>query len=477
MASQEWTRTTTYPVGSSTNPVDCRDLSIGSGADIQALGWLSMNRRGAFRRAGAGHGNGMVDETVPLLLNGYAWLPAMWRGARGPAVRTRVLGQRAVALRGPDAVRFFYDERHVRRHGAVPELVQGTLFGHGAVHTLDGAEHRHRKDMFLSLLHPPARVTDLVDRVDTAWAAAVGSWPAGRQVVLFDEVSRILTRGACDWAGITVADKDVDGLARDLVAMVDGFATPGPRHWRARLARGRRERWLSGLVRDIREGEVRVAAGSPASVVAELTGTDGALVPPELAAVELLNLIRPTVAVSWFVAFAAHALHRWPQIRDRLRGPDPAYEIAFAHEVRRFYPFAPFVGGRAVTDLTWRGTPIPAGSLVLLDIFGQDHDAALWPRPYDFAPDRFLDRPPGRDELIPQGGGDPHTNHRCPGEDAAVALLAVLGSRLANLEYEVPPQDLTIPLRRIPTLPRSRFVITPRRTPVSALPERLAVRA
>jgi len=146
-------------------------------------------------------------------------------------------------------------------------------------------------------------------------------------------------------------------------------------------------------------------------------------------------------------------LHRWPQIRDRLRGPDPAYEIAFAQEVRRFYPFAPFVGGRAVTDLTWRGTPIPAGSLVLLDIFGQDHDAALWPRPYDFAPDRFLDRPPGRDELIPQGGGDPHTNHRCPGEDAAVALLALLGSRLANLEYEVPPQDLTIPLGRIPTLP------------------------
>ena len=31
------------------------------------------------------------------------------------------------------------------------------------------------------------------------------------------------------------------------------------------------------------------------------------------------NVIRPTVAVSWFVGFAAHALHRWPDDRERLR--------------------------------------------------------------------------------------------------------------------------------------------------------------
>ena len=53
------------------------------------------------------------------------------------------------------------------------------------------------------------------------------------------------------------------------------------------------------------------------------------------------------------------------------------YAVAFAQEVRRFYPFAPFVGGRAVRDLTWQGEHIPVGSLVLLDIYGQNHDPAL----------------------------------------------------------------------------------------------------
>ena len=42
---------------------------------------------------------------------------------------------------------------------------------------------------------------------------------------------------------------------------------------------------------------------------------------------------------------------------------------------------------------------------------------------------------------------------------SAVALLNTLVPRLAWLEYEVPEQDLTIPLNRIPTRPRSGFII------------------
>jgi fatty-acid peroxygenase len=205
-----------------------------------------------------------------------------------------------------------------------------------------------------------------------------------------------------------------------------------------------------------------VPPDSIVEVVAHHTGTDGALLEPKRAAVELLNIIRPTVAVSWFVTFMGHALHRWPEERSPLRDGDLAYSVAFAQELRRFYPFAPFVGGRAARELTWRGVQIPAGSLVLLDIYGQDHDAALWPEPYRFDPQRFLGRAPGRDELIPQGGGDPGTGHRCPGEDVTLALLSAFATRLARLDYDVPDQDLTISLRRIPALPAGRFVMTVR---------------
>ncbi|GAA2214208.1 hypothetical protein GCM10009850_096730 [Nonomuraea monospora] len=242
--------------------------------------------------------------------------------------------------------------------------------------------------------------------------------------------------------------------------MVDGFGSGGPRHWRARLARGRREAWLTGLVRQVRDGTTTASAGSALDVVAGHRDADGDPLDARTAAVELLNVIRPTAAVAWYVAFAAHALHRRPDQRKALRDGDEAHAEAFAQEVRRFYPFAPFVGGRAVRDLSWAGERIPQGSLVLLDVYGQHHDPDLWDEPYTFNPGRFVGREPGAFELIPQGGGDPRSGHRCPGEGITLTLLRTLAARLALLDYDVPEQDLTISLRRIPTRPASGFVLT-----------------
>jgi fatty-acid peroxygenase len=155
----------------------------------------------------------------------------------------------------------------------------------------------------------------------------------------------------------------------------------------------------------------------------------------------------------------AHALHRWPDTRAQLRKGDPAYLDAFVQEVRRFYPFAPFVGGLARRNTNWRDVPVPQGALVLLDLYGQNHDESLWGDPYLFRPERFLDHPPGPDDLVPQGGGPVDTGHRCPGEGVTVGLLQSTALRLARLDYRVPPQDLSIPLGRVPTRPRSGFVI------------------
>jgi fatty-acid peroxygenase len=406
----------------------------------------------------------LADSSLALLAKGYTWLPDRRLHTAAPLVRTRLMGQHAVGLHGPEAVRFFYDEQHVERGTALPGPVLSTLFGHGAVHTLDGPGHRERKAMFLSLLTGPETVAELVDRVTAVWDETIESW-SDRPVVLFDEASRILTRGVCRWAGIPL--DDADSTAQDMVAMVDGFATAGPRHWRARRARAHSEAWLGGLVEDVREGRATAPAGSALDTVVRHRDADGGLLDPHTAAVELLNVIRPTVAVCWFIAYAGHAL-RTPGVRDRLREDDPAYAVAFAHELRRFYPFAPFLGGRAVTDLEWRGEPIPAGTLILLDLYGQNHDPDLWDEPYAFAPQRFVGRPPHRDELVPQGGADRATGHRCPGEDITVALLAALGPRLARLEYDVPEQDLRIPLNRIPARVRSGFVIEAVRTRVPA---------
>jgi fatty-acid peroxygenase len=214
------------------------------------------------------------------------------------------------------------------------------------------------------------------------------------------------------------------------------------------------------VVAQVRIGTVTAPVGSALEVICHHRGPDGALLEPRVAAVELLNVLRPTVAVCWFVTFAAHALHLHPQHRSALRTGDAAFATAFTHEVRRFYPFAPFVGGRAVKDLQWQGNTIPTGSTVIVDLYGQNHDETLWPEPYQFRPERFLDREIGPFELVPQGGGDPSTGHRCPGEWITIGLLETLCLRLADLDYGVPEQDLSIPAHRIPARVRSGFTIS-----------------
>lgn len=402
-----------------------------------------------------------TDSTLALLTRGYAWLPDRMRAADDGVVRTHLLGRPTIALRGPEAVGFFYDEDHVVRSAALPDPVLATLFGHGAVHTLDGRAHRVRKAMFLSLLKDANGVAALGALVRGRFLDTVTGRPWGRQV-LFDTAADSLALAVCDWAGLPLAGAAVADLSRDCTAMVDGFASPGPRHVRAHRARARQEQALAHLVTDVRAtGADTVTAGSALGVVTRHRDAEGNLLDPRIAAVELLNIIRPTVAIAWLATFAAHALHRWPHHRELLRsGTDEGYAVAFAHEVRRFYPFAPFAGGLAARDLIWRGEEIAKDTLILLDLYGQNHDPALWTTPYRFDPHRFTG-PHGPNGplglLVAQGGGDPAHGHRCPGEDITVTVLAVLATELARLDFDVPEQDLSIPLTRIPTLPRSGF--------------------
>jgi fatty-acid peroxygenase len=396
-----------------------------------------------------------LENGLMVLAKGYAWLPDKRRALGRRTVPTRLGGMPAVGVEGQEAARFLYDEKNVLRAGALPEPVQATLFGKGAVHSLDGEAHRVRKAMFVALLMREDGIVSLVQRATQAWDDAARAWAGRPEIVLFDAAAEVIAGAVSRWAGVPVTEDEVPDLARDLVALVDGFATGGPRHFRARRARKRREAWLGQLVRDVRSGAVPVPEGSAVAVVAGHRGAGGEQLSSRVAAVELLNVIRPTTAVAWFVAYSAHALLRWPENRKRLADGDAAFAEVFAHEVRRFYPFAPFIGGKAARDVEFDGEHIPEKAMVLLDLYGQNHDADLWDDPYAFRPERFLTsegqvRDIGAFELVPQGGGDPRTGHRCPGEQITVALLSALAVRLARLEFDVPDQDLSISLRRMP---------------------------
>jgi fatty-acid peroxygenase len=97
---------------------------------------------------------------------------------------------------------------------------------------------------------------------------------------------------------------------------------------------------------------------------------------------------------------------------------------------------------------------------VLLDIYGTNHDPHIWGDPEAFRPERFRGWDGNPFTLIPQGGGDHAESHRCAGEWATVELMKTGVQALCRMmRYDVPPQDLRVPLARIPARPVSGFVI------------------
>ena len=98
--------------------------------------------------------------------------------------------------------------------------------------------------------------------------------------------------------------------------------------------------------------------------------------------------------------------------------------------------------------------------MVLLDLYGTNHDPRFWERPERFHPERFRDWRGNPYSFIPQGGGDHLTGHRCGGEWATIEVMKARVRELLGMRYDVPDQDLRVPLSRMPTQLSSRMVLT-----------------
>jgi fatty-acid peroxygenase len=397
------------------------------------------------------------DYTLAVFRDGYELIQKSSRRLGADVFRARLMGKSAVFMTGPGAAEVFYDGSRFARSGAVPLLVQLTLFGRGGVQTLDDASHHERKALFMSLMTRGdlARFEEIAAR---EWRRAIDDWQRRRRVTLFDEALLVLCRAACAWAGISAEAREITRLAGNCRAMVDGFASAGPRLFRALAARARAEHWARGVIREVRAGERRAAPGTALSLFAE-GQTSGQRLPLEVAAVELLNIIRPIVAISWWIAFTMLALRARPTYRQRL-ATDDGFVEPFVQEVRRFYPFTPFLGARVRHDFVWQGVTFRSGELALLDVFGTLRDPRLWQRPDEFWPERFENRAPGAFDFIPNGGGDFANGHRCAGESLTIRALAQATRVLTRqVSYSLPRQDLEYSLARIPARPSSGVIL------------------
>lgn len=401
-----------------------------------------------------------LDNTLDLLQEGYLFIKNRVNQYQSDIFETHLLGEKVICISGEEAAKIFYDPELFYRKGVTPKRVQKTLFGVGAIQSMDGKEHIHRKQLFMSLMTPSYQ-NQLAKLVMEKLQSSVEKWESEEKIILFDEMNEILCRAVCQWAGVPLKEHEVKERAEDFSLMVDAFGAVGPRHLKGRRARTRAEEWIKGIIEDVRSGNIKTDEGTPLYAMSFYKDLDGNQLDSNMAGIELINVLRPVVAISTFIIFEALALLEHPECKEKLSTGDENELKIFVQEVRRYYPFTPFLGARARKDFIWNKNEFKDGMLVLLDVYGTNHDLKIWKNPDKFCPERFKERKDNLFDFIPQGGGDPSNGHRCPGEGITIEIMKASLDFLVNkIEYDVPDQDLRYSMAKIPTLPESRFIIS-----------------
>lgn len=401
------------------------------------------------------------DNSIALLTEGYEFMPRRYAALGSDAFRTRLMLRRALCVRGEDAARMFYQPGRFTRRHALPATTISLLQDFGSVMTLDGEAHRKRKAMLMSLLAGPQERQRLIELAAAEWRTRFARWQGESKVVVQKEAEQVLCRAACLWAGIPLSPEETVQRTKEFSKMVAAAGSAGPQNWGAQLVRSRTEHWARALVDAARSGQIQPPPDSALHVISHYREPDGSLISRNDAAVELINMLRPTLAVSRYITFGLLAMHEHPHCRARIAAGDDAYITMFTQEVRRYYPFIPAMGGRALHDFEWHGMHVEKGTWVLFDLYGTNHHAAIWGDPEVFRPGRFERWQSSGFDLVPQGGGDHYSGHRCPGEFVTIDIVkSALQLFASEIAYEVPPQDLRVNLRTIPTRPGSGLVIT-----------------
>ena len=159
-------------------------------------------------------------------------------------------------------------------------------------------------------------------------------------------------------------------------------------------------------------------------------------------------------------------LVRAPEVLDRLTraalDDDTAYLEATVKEILRRRPVLPIAQPRRIKqEVEIGGRTYAPGPALIGGIYLVHHDERIYPEPYAFRPERFLDGSPGKFSWIPFGGGV----RRCLG-----ASFAQLEMRIA-LKAILSQVEVTSALDGREGIGRRSITLSPRRgTPISVRP-------
>ncbi len=161
---------------------------------------------------------------------------------------------------------------------------------------------------------------------------------------------------------------------------------------------------------------------------------DGELLTDQELRDELLTLVlagHETTAnqLAWTFERLVRTPEAWSRLREEVRGGNgDAYVDATIYESQRNRPVIPIVGRRVTVPWRFGDVGVEAGSVVLMGIALTHHREDLYPDPFAFRPERFLDTKPGTYTWFPFGGGI----RRCLGAALAHAEMRIVLATIAR---------------------------------------------
>jgi cytochrome P450 len=168
------------------------------------------------------------------------------------------------------------------------------------------------------------------------------------------------------------------------------------------------------------------------------------------------------------LAWAFDLLFRAPDKLDRLGeevadGEGNGYLAAVIKETLRIRPVVPFVGRELREETELGGYELPAGTVVMPAIYLAHTRPDVYPHPYEFRPERFLDDGPETYGWIPFGGG----TRRCIGAAFAELEMRIVLSTILRRATLRPASD------RPEKMVRRNVTLSPRGGTPAVLVERL----
>lgn len=384
------------------------------------------------------------DSTLSIIKDPFRFISSHCRRTGVDLLQTRFFLRKILCMTGKEAASLFYNAELLSPQGFYPLPLGGVSGSSELLSLIQGGESLVRlKQIFMKWLQEYSK-----------------RWIYRQDLHLYTEVTEILTRSVCEWAGVALLESEAHGRARDLVDSYDSRTALKFSHFWRRGAQRRTLAWLEKMVLEVRRAG---DGGGPEDLLHQVAwrqNEKGRLLKPQDAAVEMASLLDATVAASAGVVFLAHALHLHPECRLQLRRGEDAYLEAFVQEVQRFYPFSAGVFAKVRAEFSWRGYVFKKHLPVVLDLYGLDHDARLWDKPEDFRPERFHDWQKDLFGFIPPGNGDYFRHHRrAPQALMRELMKAAVNHLVFKIRYEVPAQNLDIFWSRLPAIPKSHLLI------------------